>query len=97
MSYDVGYFVVAAVVEAFHGVQDTALNGFQTVVDVRNGTLQNYIRCVIEEPVLVHAAQLMFYGFVGLVYRLIVRMFLFFGKVVYLFVKCIFAHILILN
>ena len=37
---DVGHLVVAAVVDAPHGVQDASVDGLQTVFDMRHGTLR---------------------------------------------------------
>ena len=59
MTYYVGYFVVTAVIHALHGVQDTSLYGFKTVTDMGNGSFQNYIRGVIQEPALVHFIKMM--------------------------------------
>ena len=55
LPHNVGHLVVAAVVDALHSVKHAALHGFQAVVDVRNGTVENDIRSVIEKPVLVHS------------------------------------------
>ena len=74
MSYDICHLVVASVVQALHRVQDTSLNRLQSIVDMRNRTFQNNIRSIVQKPVLVHTAQLVFYSFVALVDRLIVRM-----------------------
>ena len=52
---DVGHLVVAAVVEALHGVENTALHGFETVAEVGNGTLENDVGGIVKEPLLVHA------------------------------------------
>ena len=74
MSYDVGHLVVASVIHALHGVQNAALHRLQTVLDVGNGTFQNDIRCIVQKPVLIHAAQMMYCSSIETVYRLIVRM-----------------------
>ena len=55
---DVGHLVVAAVVDGLHGVENTPLHGLQTVLDMGHGAFEDDIRCVIEEPVLVHACEL---------------------------------------
>ena len=57
MSHDVRHLVVASIVEAAHRVQDASLHRFQSIVDVRNGTLQDHVRGIVEEPMLVHARQ----------------------------------------
>ena len=64
VAHDVGYFVVAAVVQAFHRVQDASLYGFQTVAQVGHGAFENHIRGVVQKPVLVHTCQLVLHAFV---------------------------------
>ena len=58
MSHNVGHLVVASVVHALHGVKNASLHGFQSVLYMGNGTFQDYIRGIVEEPVLIHAAQM---------------------------------------
>ena len=72
VSYNVCYLIISAVVHALHGVQNAALYGFQTVLDMWHGTLQNNIGGVVQEPVLIHAAQMMHGSSVETVYGLIV-------------------------
>ena len=60
VSHDVGHLVVASVVHALHGVHDTSLHRLEAILDVGNGTLQNNIRSVVEEPVLVHAREMVY-------------------------------------
>ncbi len=43
VAHDIGDFVETAVVERFHGVQDSALHGFESVVDMRDGALQYHV------------------------------------------------------
>ena len=57
VSHDVRHLVVASIVEAAHRVQDASLHRFQSIVDVGNGTLQDYVRGIVEKPMLVHARQ----------------------------------------
>ena len=52
---DVGDFVEASVVHPLHGVQDTSLDGFESIVDVRNGAFQNDIGGIVHEVVGIHA------------------------------------------
>ena len=59
MSHDIGHFVVASVVHAFHRVQDTALHRFQSILDLRHSALKDDIGGIVQEPVLVHAAEMM--------------------------------------
>ena len=76
VSHDIGHLVVSSVVHAFHGVEDASLHGFQSVFDMRHSSLQNYIRRIVEEPVLIHAAEVVYGGCIESVHRLIVGMFL---------------------
>ncbi len=57
VSHDVCHLIISAVVHALHRVQDAALNGFQTVFYMRDGTVENGIGGIVQKPVLVHAAQ----------------------------------------
>src|SRR5574344_11707 len=72
MSHDVRHLIVAPVVHALHGVKDTALHRFETILQMRYGTLQNYIGCIIQKPVLIHAAQMMYGGSIKPVYGFII-------------------------
>jgi len=54
---DVGHLVVAAVVELFHGMEDTPLHGLEAVHHVGHGPLHDDIRSIVEEPVAVHARE----------------------------------------
>ena len=62
---DIRHFVEALVVDGLHRMEYSALHGLETVVDMRNGTLENYIGCIFEKPCLVHAAQMMTHYLVG--------------------------------
>ena len=55
---DVGYLVVLAVIDRLHRMQDTALHRLQTIFDRRHCTLQYHVRSIVQEPVLVHACQM---------------------------------------
>ena len=57
VAHDAGHLVVAAVVGLLHGVEDAALHRLEAVLDMRNGTVQDHVRGVIQEPVLVHAGE----------------------------------------
>ena len=72
VTYNVGHLIVSAIVHALHGVQDAALYGFQTIFDMWHGTLQNHIGGIVQEPVLIHAAQMVYGSSVETVYGLIV-------------------------
>ena len=74
VSHDVRHLVISAVVHALHRVQDAALYGLQSVLDVRHGTLQNDVRSIVKEPTLVHAAQVVDGCRIESVHGLIVRM-----------------------
>ena len=96
VAHDVGHLVVASVFHAAHGVQDASLHGFQSVHDVGHGAFQNDVRGIVQKPVLVHAAQLVFHVLVFGVGGFVVRVFLpAFGQVVLFFLGLVkvFAHI----
>ena len=73
VSHDVGHLVIPAVVHALHGVQYASLHGLQSVLYVRHGTFQYHIRSIVQEPVLIHAAQVVDGCCVKSVHGLIVR------------------------
>ena len=73
MTYDVGHLVVASIVHTLHRVQDATLYGFQSVFNMWYGTFQNYIGSIVQEPVLVHAAQVMHRSSIKTIYGLVVR------------------------
>ena len=54
---DVGDFVEASVVHFVEGVEDAALDGFEAVVDVGNGAVEDDVAGVVEEPGVVVARQ----------------------------------------
>jgi hypothetical protein len=56
LSDDVSDLVEAAVVHALHGVEDAALDGFQAVIQVGDGALEDDVAGVVEEPVTIHFA-----------------------------------------
>ena len=58
MSHDVGYLDVAPVVHLLHGVQDTPLHRLKSVGQMRNCAVKYHIAGIVQEPVLVHAAEL---------------------------------------
>ena len=74
MSHDVCHLIISAVVHALHRVQNTALHGFQSVLDVWHGTFQNDVRGIVQEPALIHTAQVVNGSSVESVHGLIVRM-----------------------
>ena len=59
VSHDVSHLVISPVVHAFHRMHDTSLHGFETVLYMWDGAVENGIAGVVEEPVLVHAAKVM--------------------------------------
>ncbi len=74
LSHDVGHFVVTSVVHALHGVQDASLHRLEAIADVGHGTLQDDIGGIVQEPVLVHARQVVHGRSVKAVGRLVVAM-----------------------
>ena len=67
LSNDVSHLVVAAIIDYLHGMQDATLHRLQSVGQVRHGTLQDDVTRIVEEPVLVHAAQMVYLVIRGIV------------------------------
>ena len=74
VTHDISHLVVSAIIHTFHGVENASLHRLQSVLDVRNGTLQNYVRGIVEEPVLIHTAEMVYSGCIESVHRLIIGM-----------------------
>ena len=74
VAHDVRHLIISAVVHALHRVEDASLHGLQTVLDMGDGTIQDAITGVVQEPVLVHAAQVVYRCGIKAVYGLIVGM-----------------------
>lgn len=77
MSHEVRHLVVAPVVLLLHRVQDAALHGLETVVEMRHRTLEDNVRRIVEKPVLVHSRELVLHRVVLaiILLRLVVGMF----------------------
>ena len=73
MPHDIGYLIVAPIIEALHRVEDAALHGLQAVVGVRNGSFENHIRGIIEKPVAIHPRQRVAAGFAACICGFISR------------------------
>ena len=67
LSNDVSHLVVAAIIDYLHGMQDATLHRLQSVGQVRHGTLQDDVTRIVEEPVLVHATQMVYLVIRGIV------------------------------
>ena len=74
VAHDIGHLIITSVVHALHRMQDAPLHGLQSVFDMRHGPFQNHIAGIVQEPVLVHAAQVMYGRSVEPVGRSVVRM-----------------------
>ena len=72
--HDVRYFVISAIVHPLHRVHNAALHGFETVLNVGNGAVENRIRGIVEEPRLIHPRQVVHHRGVEAVHRFIVGM-----------------------
>ena len=85
VSHNVRHLVEASVVHPLHRVEDASLHGFQTVAQVGHGTLEDHVGGVIQEPVLIHATEVVYgcrveavHGFiVGMAFFLVFRRLLF--------------------
>ena len=95
--HNVGHLVVASVVQPLHTMEYASLYGLESVVYMGHGTLQDYVRCIIQEPVLVHAGELVFDGIAFGICRLVVRMLFFVCRYIFFvqvfFIDKIVAHI----
>ncbi len=72
VSHDVRHLIISAVVHALHRVEDASLHGLQAVLQVGNGSVENAVAGIVEEPVLIHAAQMVHGGSIEAVHGLIV-------------------------
>ena len=75
VSDDVRHLVEASVVHALHRVEYASLHRLQAVLDMRHSAFQDYVGCVVEEPVLIHSAKVVYGRCVEAVNRLVVGMF----------------------
>ena len=75
VSDDVRHLVEASVVHALHRVKYASLHRLQAVLDMRYSAFQDYVGCVVEEPVLIHSAKVVYGRCVEAVNRLVVGMF----------------------
>ena len=77
-------------------MEDASLHGFQTVAQMRHGTLEDHVGSVIQEPVLVHATEVVYCCRIEAVYGFIVGMalFLVFRRLLFqnLFAFCFVVH-----
>ena len=74
VSHDIRHFVISSVVHTLHGVHDAPLYGFESVFDIGDGSLQNHIGGIVQEPVLVHTAEVVNHSSIKPVDRLVIRM-----------------------
>ena len=58
LANDICNLIEASVINILHCVHNTPLNRLKTVSDMRNCTLQNNVRGIIQEPVLIHTGKL---------------------------------------
>jgi hypothetical protein len=54
-------------------VKYAALHWLQTVLDMRHGTLQDYVGSIIQKPVLIHAGKVVYYGCVKTINGTVIR------------------------
>ena len=60
---DVGDLVEASIVFLLQRMQDATLNGFQTIIDMRDCPLENDIAGIVEKPVGIHSLEGILGGF----------------------------------
>jgi len=54
---NVGYFIIAAVVEFLQSVKYAPLNRFKPILESGNGPVEYDVRGVLEEPILIGSSQ----------------------------------------
>lgn len=69
VTHNIGNLVKPPVVKQLHRVEYASLHGFESVIDMRDGTLQYHIARIVEKPALEHASQFMTHHIVGGVYK----------------------------
>ena len=57
LTHDICHLIVATILDTLHGVKDTTLHRFETISQVGHSTLQDNIRGIVQEPVLVHTRE----------------------------------------
>ena len=57
LSYDIGNLGVGSIVNLVHCVEHSALNRFETVHDMRHGTVENGVGSIIQIPFLEHSGE----------------------------------------
>ena len=89
LSHNVGHLGHVAVIHLEHCMQNSSLNRFQSIDNIRYRTLENYIGRIVEEPVLEHSGQFVFLAVLskqflvflrrsrcGFIYRLHIQIFI---------------------
>ena len=102
-TYESGYFRECTCVYLIHRVKDSPLYRLESVDDMRNGTMEDNVGCVIQIPVLEHSGKLVLFSvafqkFVELAFGFVVDDVLIDFLVDYVFFYDIFvvlAHILV--
>ena len=56
--------VVLTVVDGFHRMQNTALHGFETILNSRYSAFEYHVRSIVQEPVLVHAGKMILHSII---------------------------------
>ena len=59
VAHDIGHFVITAVLELFHRVENAALHGLQAIAQMRHSALHDYVTGVIEKIIGIHATQIL--------------------------------------
>src|SRR5262245_2856136 len=87
VSDDVRHFIIATIFHIPHRMQDTALDRLQTVIDMWYCTFQDYIRCVVQKPTLIHPVQMHDVNFLFMLLHAVG-----FGCRLIIFVLLLFSH-----
>jgi hypothetical protein len=58
MPHNVSDLIIPSVVKAFHGVKDTPLYRFKSVVNMRDGAFEDNVGSIVEEPASIHIGEM---------------------------------------
>ena len=74
VTHDIGHLIISTIIHALHGVQNASLHRLESILDMGHGTLQDDVGSIVEEPVLVHTAEMAHGRCVKSVDRLVIGM-----------------------
>ena len=60
VAYDARYLMETAIIALLHSVENAALHGLESVINMGNGSVEDYIRSIIQEPLTIHSGEFIF-------------------------------------